>query len=85
MYYTYVTYYPEEKRFDVGVTKNLERRKKILCGQHSGCRMVYYEIFPESTAATRRENQLSGLPQKVLREWVLENNPELVDLVRSGV
>jgi predicted GIY-YIG superfamily endonuclease len=46
--------------------------------------MVYYEVFQNSEEATLRENQLSELPQKLLHEWVLENNPEMLDINDSG-
>ncbi len=85
MYFTYVAYYPEKKDFRVGVTLNITRRKKILCNLSPDCKIVYYEEFETSKEATERENELLDLPKQLIKELVLENNPELCDLSNLSI
>jgi predicted GIY-YIG superfamily endonuclease len=41
---------------------------------------VYYEEFETSKEATERENELLDLQKQLIKELVLENNPELMDI-----
>jgi predicted GIY-YIG superfamily endonuclease len=80
MYYLYVLYNEKSRLFTVGVTKDLNRRKKIICLPEGMCRIVHYEIYETDREATLRENELKHIRQEVLEEWVREMNPLLVDL-----
>jgi predicted GIY-YIG superfamily endonuclease len=80
MFYTHIAYYPKKNKFIIGVTLDIKRRKKILCKQFPDCKIVYYEEFETSKEATERENELLDLPKQLIKELVLENNPELIEL-----
>jgi len=81
MFYTYIIYNVQKEKYNVGVTVNLQRRKKILCHRLPGCKIVWYEEFDNSSEATRRENELLSLPKELLKELVLETNPMLVEII----
>ena len=85
MYFTYVAYYPKKKEYKVGVTLNIIRRKKILCNLFPECKIVYYEEFETSKEATDRENELLDLPKQLIKQLVLENNPDLSDLINLSL
>jgi predicted GIY-YIG superfamily endonuclease len=85
LYFTYVAYYTKKNEFKVGVTANISRRKKILCSLSPDCKIVYYEEFENSKEATDRENELLELPKQLIKELVLENNPELCDISNLSI
>jgi len=83
MYFTYIAYFPSSDKLTVGVTMNLLRRKKILCTQDNGCRIVFLEQYDHSRDATRRENELLSLPKSLLKELIDETNPLWLELVKT--
>lgn len=86
-YYTYISYYLNNTFQGVGVTINLIRRFNLLDQLHCKlkgdcCKLVYFEEFEDSSAATQRENELNDLPKKMLRELVVDTNPMFVNLLK---
>ena len=80
MFITYISYNSKRNEFQIGVTMNLQRRKKILCNQAPACKIVWYEEYENSEQATGRENELLDFPKELLKELVFETNPMLTDL-----
>ncbi len=85
-FYTYIAYFKEDAFQSVGVTTDLKRRFKLLRQIGSKktsacCKLVYYEEFQSSVAATNRENELNDLPEKALNILVENTNPMFVDLL----
>ena len=80
MYYTYIVVNSNGSEYQVGVTTNIQRRKKILCSLDPGCKLVYYEEFEKSEKATERENILLELPKPLIKELIDETNPMWINL-----
>jgi len=83
MYFTYIAYNPHKDKFSIGVTINLQRRKKILCHNNEGCRMVYIDEFESSEKAIGRENELMNLSNGLLRKLIDQTNPLWLDLLHT--
>lgn len=86
LYYTYIAFNSVNKIHSIGVTNNLFRRFKLLNQQleneqKGSCKLVYYEEFSCSKIATKRENELIGLHESIIKVLVEESNPMTVDLL----
>ncbi len=82
-YFTYITYNYLNNLATIGVTNNLKRRLKLLnqINNKNQLKLVYFEEFSNSISATQREAFFKYLQSDVLSEFVLENNPMLINLI----
>ena len=82
MFYTYISYYENNKFHSVGVTSDLKRRIKTLnLNSVQDIKLVYYEEYENSKAATERETLLNELTPEIIHTFVKENNPTLSNLL----
>ncbi len=87
-FFTYIAYFKDDTFQSVGVTTDLKRRFKLLnqigtCKAENACKLVYYEEFQSSEAATNRENELNEISESELRKIIQNTNPMFVNLLDS--
>lgn len=84
-FYTYIVYNKDDTILGIGVTVDLNRRLKLLNliqkPKDNYCKLVYYQEFTDSGAASKYEDELNDLSEKELNQLVEDNNPMLVDLL----
>ena len=85
MFYTYIAFNSDNTIKSIGVTNNLKRRFKLLnlLVKKNKCKLVYYDEYFDSLLATKRENELKELHEKLRAQLIQENNPMLVDLLNT--
>jgi predicted GIY-YIG superfamily endonuclease len=85
VFYTYIVYNKNDSIHGIGVTIDLNRRLRllnlILKSKDDYCKLVYYEEFTDSGAASKYEDELNELSEKELNQLVEDDNPMLVNLL----
>ena len=82
LFYVYIAYQPEKKRYFIGATRSIKRRIDLLRQLHSkNIRLVYYEEYDDSAEADRREDELLEMQKESLKELITQTNPLHTDIL----
>ncbi|RTQ49767.1 GIY-YIG nuclease family protein [Hymenobacter gummosus] len=85
MYYIYIVTNPAKTVLYIGVTNNLRQRTEqhyanrgqrgTFAGRYYCYNLIYYESFPDATAAIVREKELKGWTRAKKEELIAMMNP----------
>lgn len=92
IYYTYIMTNIHNTVFYIGVTNNLRRRaeehfisdQNDFTQRYHIVKIVWYDIFPDPTAAIAAEKKIKGWTRKKKIALIKSTNPTFADLMREN-